>query len=60
MWFELWSNYSNIPVIISLSVHHTFPILFLTNSHYLTGPPDDQQRTHQNIELFIVTVEFFS
>ena len=47
----MWSNNSNIPIIIIYLYTTLFQsFCFLTNGHFLTGLPDDQQRTHQKLK----------
>ena len=61
MWFEMWSNNSNITkIIIYLYTTHFQSFRFLTDSQILTGFPGDQLRTHKKFKMLIVTVDFVS
>ena len=63
MCFEMWSNNSNISVIIILFVHHTFPIVSLFwltvifQQGFLVTNSEPMIRI---LKLFIVKVEFVS
>ena len=51
MWFEMWSNNSNIPIIIIyLYTAHFQSFRFLACGRFKQGDTGDQQRTHKKFK----------